>query len=158
LTTRAWRSGAFIAASFLAGRFSPAHARGHEKRQKESAMSQRDSGFARLERDNYATPAWVTAALLPHLPAPPLRIWEGAAGDGSMVRAFIIGGYTVTGTDIAEGQDFLCCPAVECDAIVTNPPYALAQEFIEHAMALTRPACLVAMLLRCDFDHAASRK
>jgi hypothetical protein len=95
---------------------------------------------------------------LPHLPAPPLRIWECAAGDGSMVRAFIIGGYTVTGTDIAEGQDFLCCPAVECDAIVTNPPYALAQEFIEHAMALTRPAGLVAMLLRCDFDHAASRK
>jgi hypothetical protein len=31
-------------------------------------MSQRESGYARKERDSYETPAWVTAALVPHLP------------------------------------------------------------------------------------------
>jgi hypothetical protein len=31
-------------------------------------MSQRDSGYERKERDLYETPAWVTEALLPHLP------------------------------------------------------------------------------------------
>jgi hypothetical protein len=45
-------------------------------------MAQRESGYARIERDNYTTPEWVTRALLPHLPAPPLHIWEPAAGSG----------------------------------------------------------------------------
>ena len=44
------------------------------------------------------------------------------------------------------------------DAIITNPPYDLATEFIEHALRLTEPAAgVVAMLLRTDFDHAKGR-
>jgi hypothetical protein len=31
-------------------------------------MSQRDSGFARVALDAYATPPWVTEYLLPHIP------------------------------------------------------------------------------------------
>jgi len=31
-------------------------------------MSQRDSGYERKERDLYETPAWVTEAVIPHLP------------------------------------------------------------------------------------------
>ena len=45
------------------------------------------------------------------------------------------------------------------EAIVTNPPYTLATEFIDHALNLTRAQLgVVAMLLRCDFDHAKSRR
>jgi hypothetical protein len=40
--------------------------------------------------------------------------------------------------------------------IITNPPYALAREFIERALHFD-DARIVAMLLRTDFDHAASR-
>ena len=32
-------------------------------------MSQRESGYERIDRDLYETPEWVTEALLPHLPA-----------------------------------------------------------------------------------------
>src|SRR5690606_19298825 len=49
-------------------------------------MSQRDSGYARKERDLYETPAWVTEALIPHLPRFPKLIWEPAAGSGKMLR------------------------------------------------------------------------
>jgi hypothetical protein len=43
--------------------------------------------------------------------------------------------------------------------VVTNPPYELAQQFIEHALRITEPhRGLVAMLLRCDFDSARTRQ
>jgi hypothetical protein len=103
-------------------------------------MSQRDSGYERKERDLYETPAWVTEALLPHMRLCQ-TIWEPAAGPGKMVQ--VLGRVAqVTATD----------------AIVTNPPYELATEFIERALSFQRPVeGVVAMLLRTDFDHAKTR-
>jgi hypothetical protein len=121
-------------------------------------MSQRSSGYERKKRDFYETPEWVTEALLPHLPAK-LRIWEPAAGSGKMVRALRAGGHVVEASDIAQGRDFLLAKkAMRCDAIVTNPPYAMASAFIERALDLTRQTGIVAMLLRTDFDHARTRQ
>jgi hypothetical protein len=66
----------------------------------------------------------------------------------------------VWASDIETGTDFLgqmSCSGV--DVIITNPPYALAQEFIEHAIELTRETSgVVAMLLRTDYGHAAMRQ
>lgn len=122
-------------------------------------MSQRDSGYERKERDLYETPEWVTEALLPHLPRIDGWIWEPAAGSGKMVRPLEFAGYEVLATDIDRGQDFRTyMPKVEgCRAIITNPPYELATEFIDRAVSLMDSAGLVAMLLRTDFDHAKTR-
>jgi methylase of polypeptide subunit release factors len=130
-------------------------------------VSQRPSGYTRIERDLYETPEWVTLALIPHLPRPVSWVLEPACGSGKMVRALekaLPAGAPVIGTDIAPGScftraDFLAerCP-ITCDAIITNPPYEIALEFVEHALKLTEPnQKLVAMLLRTDFDHAKSR-
>lgn len=122
-------------------------------------MSQRDSGYQRKERDLYETPEWVTLALVPHLRiAAGESVYEPAAGSGKMVRALEAAGFSVMRDDISDGVNFL-----ECDeahrAIITNPPYALAQDFIEHALAQTHSfEGLVAMLLRTDFDHARTRR
>jgi hypothetical protein len=44
------------------------------------------------------------------------------------------------------------------EGIVTNPPFGLATEFIEHSLRLMEPVGgYVAMLLPSDFDHAQSR-
>lgn len=120
-------------------------------------MSQRDSGYERKERDLYETPEWVTLALAPHLYEATYHVWEPACGSGKMVRALKSTGLEVHATDIDGGSDFLklACHSDDFDAIITNPPYALAAEFIEHA--LTLPVTTVAMLLRTDFDHAKSR-
>lgn len=121
-------------------------------------MSQRNSEYARVERDLYETPEWVTEALLPHLP-PSMMVWEPACGSGKMVRALEAGGHDVTGTDIVEGVNFLkriWVPGTH--AIITNPPYTHAQEFIELALGATESdKSMVAMLLRTDFDHAKTR-
>jgi tRNA G10 N-methylase Trm11 len=120
-------------------------------------MSQRESGYERKERDAYQTPAWVTLALVPHLRELRL-VWEPACGDGAMVEALTAAGLEVTSSDIAHGYDFPeLGKMIGCDGIITNPPYALAQEFIEHALDLMKPGGLVAMLLRTDYDHAKTR-
>jgi len=125
-------------------------------------MSQRESGYERKERDLYETPEWVTLALKPHLNGI-TTVWEPAAGGGKMVTALTKMGFEVEASDIADGVDFLKCDKTGYDAVITNPPYALAQEFIEHALDLShgtemrRRANLVAMLLRTDYDHAKTR-
>ncbi len=130
-------------------------------------MSQRESGYARKERDFYATPPWVTEALLPHLPSVPV-IWEPAAGDGRMANVLEhhakvmksdIEGDLDTGVIASDFLLFKPWASLgDVGAIITNPPYETAQAFIERALHLMEPCQgLVAMLLRCDFDHAKSR-
>ena len=99
----------------------------------------------------------MTLALVPH---PEINgvIWEPACGGGKMVAALRHAGFDVIGSDIADGVDFLHHPAPKTGicAIISNPPYALAREFIERALRFDGVR-LVAMLLRTDFDHAATR-
>jgi methylase of polypeptide subunit release factors len=75
-----------------------------------------------------------------------------------MVQALQAADLHVTASDITSGENFLSAKARPVECIVTNPPYALAQEFIEHALELMKPDGIVAMLLRCDFDHAKTRQ
>lgn len=134
-------------------------------------MSQRASGYERREHDLYETPEWVVRALIRDLHRHMLwhfrgRVWEPACGTGQIVRAFEGQGIDVVGTDAYMGEcpmDFLEVPVAPAGvtAIVTNPPFGLAQEFIEmslvHAADAGRPF-LVAMLLRADYDHAQTRQ
>ena len=122
-------------------------------------MSQRESGYERKERDLYETPAWVTEALIPHLPITKSTVFEPAAGGGKMVDALVKSGFDVVSSDIETGRDFLAEPLpMPICAIITNPPYILAREFIEYAIKLMQPSNgLVAMLLRTNFDHAKTQ-
>ena len=115
------------------------------------------SGYGRKGCDFYATPTWVTEALLQHVHfrAP---IWEPCCGDGTMSKALSARGYHVTSTDLIQrgfgkaGVDFLECGEVPagCGAIVTNPPYGdtgtqqgqarssnAMLGFLRHALGLT---------------------
>jgi len=68
-------------------------------------------------------------------------------------------GFEVVETDAVNGDNFLDFKSAgEATAIITNPPYNMAQEFIEHALDLMEPCRgMVAMLLRIDFDSAKTR-
>jgi hypothetical protein len=124
-------------------------------------MSQRDSGYERKERDLYETPAWVTDCVIDYIDVN-RNVWEPASGNGKMVSALKNHGMDVWESDIHRGTDFLSVkdlPDNKVTAIVTNPPYELAREFVEHALELTKPVSgTVAMLLRTDFDHAKGRQ
>ena len=60
------------------------------------------------------------------------------------------------GSDIIQGVDFIGQAPETGVRIITNHPNRLAQEFIERALQFD-DIRIVAMLLRTDFDHAASR-
>lgn len=120
-----------------------------------------NSAVGRRKSDFYPTPPEVTVALMEFLNLPKwTTIWECAAGEGDMVKAIRSCGYgTVYGTDIAEGFDFLSPETIRrlfvgFDWIITNPPFARAEEFIRRAASLEKP---FAFLLKSQYWHAASR-
>lgn len=63
-------------------------------------MSATNRGRARNARDLYETPAEVTRAILPWLNLERQdRIWEGAAGNGAIIReVMVFGWWSLTGT------------------------------------------------------------
>jgi hypothetical protein len=125
------------------------------------AVSQRSSGYAREPLDRYETPAWVTAAVVPHINKLAYYVWEPACGSGAMADALRDAGFYVHATDIESGTDFLAAEKLPelIQAVVTNPPYGQACEFIEHSPNLTRPVGgAVAVLLRIDYDSARTRR
>jgi tRNA G10 N-methylase Trm11 len=118
------------------------------------------SGHTRAAKDFYATPEWVTEALLRHVR---LRgpIWEPCCGTGAISEVLSRQGYTVVSTDIADyaygtpGIDVLACRAMpgRCRSLVTNPPYgdtgshkgqdrspAAMLSFVRHALMLAETA------------------
>jgi hypothetical protein len=118
------------------------------------------SGYDRTEHDFYATPAWVTEALLQHIRFRG-SIWEPCCGDGAMSTVLAGHGYKVVSTDIADrgfgkpGIDFLTRHKMpqRCRCIVTNPPYGdsgshgeqsrspfAMLNFLSHGLTLTTPA------------------
>lgn len=122
-------------------------------------MSKRNSEYKRMESDFYPTPAWVTEVIIPYITDE--VIWEPACGKYDMANALNPHIHTVHSTDIKYGENFLDYRMMidpEATAICTNPPFSLAQEFIEHALRLTEPVQgRVYMLLSNEFDHAKKR-
>src|SRR5262245_846210 len=108
-------------------------------------MSQRDSGYARKRNDDYPTPDWVTEVLLPHIPRRCKNCWEPASGNGAMAKVlqqkFVLKVHATNSNFLKSSN------RNQCDSIITNPPYAHAEEFIRHAIELTRAySGFVAML------------
>lgn len=116
----------------------------------------------RRPTDLYPTPPDVTEALLHFIDIPSFfRIWEPAAGEGDMARQIAAHGHTVYESDIMTGTDFLTVESPPCDVpweqadwIITNPPFALSEQFIRHANGLGHP---FAMLLKSQYWHAGKR-
>lgn len=113
--------------------------------------------------DLYETPEVAVEALL-RAERLPHHIWEPACGPGAIVRSLRQRGHTVWATDLVDygcpdseaGVDFLMerQARIDVEAIVTNPPFKLAGEFVEHALALCPR---VVMLLRLAFLESDRR-
>ena len=99
----------------------------------------RDRGLDLYETPPVAIDALLRVETLPHY------IWECAAGRGAIVRVLREAGHVVVASDVMHYDfpldfeaDFLkqtkAPPRIE--AIVTNPSYRYATEFVEHALKL----------------------
>ena len=108
--------------------------------------------------DFYPTPPDVTHALMKFLklPSENYTIWEPACGDGSMSKVLSEYCENVISTDIRNdsgfgdgGVDFLQTKK-DCDAIITNPPFNISEQFIRHALEINSDG-VVAMLLKSQY-------
>lgn len=115
-------------------------------------MSSTNRGATRRERDLYMTPKSAFDLMLPYLPRDKV-IWEPACGDGRIVNWIKEAGGDAVGNDLAYGYDFLT-DTRNHDFILTNPPFSLAAEFVDHALKL---APEVMMLLPLNFAGSQKR-
>lgn len=122
------------------------------------------NGPLKLRKDDcYETHPSATLALLRVEPLPH-RLWEPACGPGAMVKVLRGAGHDVVATDLVDygcpdaraNIDFLMeLQAPEgVEAIVTNPPYKLADAFVRQGLRL---APKVIMLLRLAYLEGARR-
>lgn len=137
-------------------------------------MSAANRGSKRNEKDFYATPIPVVANFLKHYPIKDGSILEPAAGNGNILRAIREAGYTnpVTSVEIREQEregleqygrviigDFLSLSLnMACSTIITNPPYSLAQQFVEKAFEVAGTDTDIIMLLRLAFLESKKRR
>ena len=91
-------------------------------------------------------------------------ILEPACGEGHIRKVLIGGGYFVVSRDLidrgyGEQADFLSIDNQQWDGdIVTNPPYAYAQEFVEKALSIIPEGHKVCMFLKLTFLEGKKRK
>jgi hypothetical protein len=115
----------------------------------------------REKDDFYRTPAHSTKALLA-VESFPTSIWEPACGDGAISEVLIAAGHATVSTDLVDrgysqaGRDFLFEQSLPAPAIVTNPPFKLADEFVLHALRLG--ASKVAMFMRLGWLEGSARR
>lgn len=115
--------------------------------------------------DCYETPPEATRALL-RAESLPRLVWEPACGPGAIVTILRAAGHHVVATDLvdygcpdsAAGRDFLMEQSLPLfgACIVTNPPFKLAQKFVEKALELK--ATKVVMLARLAFLESQRRE
>lgn len=125
-----------------------------------SCQVQRHSLDVRKD-DLYETPSVAVEALL-RVEQLPKMIWEPACGRNSIVDVLRANGHTVHASDLVEyglGESYRVDFLMEHGylfpgAIVTNPPFKLAHEFVEKALDLCPK---VAMLLRLAFLESEKR-
>jgi hypothetical protein len=141
-------------------------------------MSAAGRGAKRAPYDYYPTPEWAVEALaanmgtdaaMPHL----LKWGEPCAGDGAIIRAMWRAQRVEPrqwewaeireGLDYLGGDNFERQPVTEgsritlrqVDAIITNPPFSIAREFVEQSQ---KEADFVAYLLRLNFLGGQCRR
>ena len=119
------------------------------------------SSNTREDHDYYAThpsavyPLFDTERFTP-------TILEPTCGEGHMARAIEECGHRVIASDSLDRgygsvTDFLESGATPFD-IVTNPPYWLQSEFVEHAMGVLRYGGKLALFLKIQFLESAKRR
>lgn len=114
----------------------------------------------RNEYDAYGTPTWCTEAIVKQVTwgASPF-ILEPCKGKGAILDVLHMNALMLTDwCEIQEGKDFLTedfQPSCRYDFVLTNPPFSLAQEFIERSLEIAN--CVI-MLLRINFLASSRRK
>lgn len=121
------------------------------------------SKYEREENDFYATDPKALEMLL-DIESFSHNVWECACGAGHLSKVLEKRGYNVLSTDLIDrgfgqgGVDFLEQDQLFDGDIITNPPYRIAKEFVEHAIERVTEGRKVAMFLKLQFLEGRARR
>lgn len=98
--------------------------------------------------DEFYTPPYAIKPLLKYLAPPKWRssitIWcPFDTEDSWFVKIFRAQGYNVVATHIKNGYDFFKAQAVNCDYIISNPPYSLKGQVFERLFEVGKPFAML---------------
>ena len=126
------------------------------------------------QEDFYVTPAWCVDRLLEVWHPTERGTWlEPAAGNGAIIRAAKAlrpdvywaavevreeerAALAATGATVQIGDFLEAAPISDVSAVIGNPPFAMAMEFVQRALAVY-PNARVAFLLRLNFAGSEER-
>ena len=136
-------------------------------------MRAKNRGTKRIKSDFYATPKDCIQNFLDHYGAINGRVLEPSAGNGNIVEVVKKSGKnTITSVELRSEEadnlravsseviigDFLELKTDEkFDYIIGNPPYSLAQEFLEKCFEIADENTRIIMLLRTNFMESKKR-
>lgn len=114
------------------------------------ATGNRAHAVADRGHDLYETPSCAVRTLLA-VEYVPMMVWEPCCGPGAIVHELRAAGRTVHASDLIDygcpgssgNRDFLMEIVAPCETIITNPPFKLAEAFVEHSLRL----CPTVMLM-----------
>ena len=122
----------------------------------------RASGYERRTDDYYVEPPWIVDARI-GVETFGALVYDPSCGAGNIPKRFLAHGIDAVGSDIRDrgygdtGIDWIQSINVYgATDIVSNPPYGIAQEWIEHS--LTQVAGKVAIITRLAFLESTKRK
>ena len=107
----------------------------------------------RKKSDFYETPYSITRQFLEVETGISGKILEPSCGNGAIVKVLKDKGFDVIGKDLEFGHDFLR-ETERYDAIITNPPFSIAYEFIQKCKELSN---YFALLLPLSYLHGKKR-
>lgn len=125
-----------------------------------------NSNAIREKNDFYATNPHAMEIALPLLEKIGLdkNLWECACGQGHLSNVLSSHGYNVKSTDLIDRGygtghiDFLECTEKWNGDIITNPPFKLAQDFVETGFELINVGSKIILFLKIQFLESKSRK
>nr|DAS77023.1 MAG TPA: adenine-specific methyltransferase [Caudoviricetes sp.] len=90
------------------------------------------------------------------------NVLEPACGEGHLSKRLILHGIKTTSYDLidrgfGEVKDFFEIQEWKGD-LITNPPYKIAQEFVTHALRITKNGRKIAMFLKIQFLEGQARR
>lgn len=93
--------------------------------------------------DEFYTPLYAVMPIEKYI-KPNSKIWcPFDTEDSWFVKEFREHGHIVTATHIKNGEDFFTYSSVDCDYIISNPPYSLKTEVLEHLFKLNKPFAML---------------
>ncbi len=135
-----------------------------------SATGRNLAGNERRADDFYATPAWCTEAIWPHLRRTEC-VLDPCAGAGAILDVAVKHGAATVGIELDGSRQAIACERGHsvrigdaladrwpfCTAVVTNPPYSLAAFFIDRALSERTEHIDRAFLLRINYLGSQKR-